>query len=737
MAAIEERDGVRFYVDRTSPLQPDPADPDARASAADVPAACDAALDGRDRRPARLARRHRGLREADAELAALAAARRRAGGGRCRPRACASGATFALIELAWARGGAARPRGADCADAPPARGPLLVHDRRAAGAARRARSASTRPPPATGPAATGSGSGRSSGGGWRRRRCCCRGARARWPRRRDAAAPTRSSCRCRSRRAARRGRARHRRGHLRREPARRRASTACWRRGAPRAAPDEELVVAGLDGAATERRALTGHARRATSTARCCAARACSSRRRGARTTGSPSSRRWPTAACWSPRRRRARTPRCRWRGRSTRAWCPTTSSARSASRSTTLRPATPSARRERAGAVAARGGRPRRGRAAAPAVTVARMTPVAGQSILITGAAHGIGAEVARRLAARGARVSLVGLGADELRRVAADCPGATVFDGDVTDQEALDAAVAGTVEALGGIDTVIANAGIAAPGFVRTMDPASFERVIEVNLLGVWRTVRACLPHVIERRGYVLPRRLGGGDPARCRDRRPTARRSPGVEAFGNALRVEVAGLRRRRAASPTSRGSIPRWCAAPTAPSSERPCARCSRARSPRPIRSATPPEAVVRGIEQPQPHRRLPALAAGADGAPPAAPVADRARDEARHRGVRPARRARGRRARLDPVRRRRAPARLAGRVAASLTRRRALAQRRELRPRARVGDLLRRQPRAPRGRDRRTAAGRGCAPSGRRSRPGSARRPRPPRGRGAR
>jgi NAD(P)-dependent dehydrogenase (short-subunit alcohol dehydrogenase family) len=170
-------------------------------------------------------------------------------------------------------------------------------------------------------------------------------------------------------------------------------------------------------------------------------------------------------------------------------------------------------------------------------------MTPLAGQSVLITGAAHGIGAEVARRLAARGARVSLVGLGADELRRVAADCPGAVVFDADVTDQEALDAAVAGTVEAFGGIDTVMANAGIASPGFVRTMDPAAFERVIEVNLLGVWRTVRACLPHVIERRGYVLPvASMAAIVPGPGLAAYATAK--TGVEAFGNALRVEVQG-------------------------------------------------------------------------------------------------------------------------------------------------------------------------------------------------
>jgi NAD(P)-dependent dehydrogenase (short-subunit alcohol dehydrogenase family) len=168
-------------------------------------------------------------------------------------------------------------------------------------------------------------------------------------------------------------------------------------------------------------------------------------------------------------------------------------------------------------------------------------MTPLSGQSVLITGAAHGIGAEVARRLAARGARVSLVGLGADELRRVAADCLGSIVFDADVTDQEALDAAVAGTVEAFGGIDTVFANAGIAAPGFVRTMDPAAFERIIEVNLIGVWRTIRACLPHVIERRGYVLPVAsmaaivppvgLGAYGAAKS-----------GVENLGHALRAEM---------------------------------------------------------------------------------------------------------------------------------------------------------------------------------------------------
>jgi NAD(P)-dependent dehydrogenase (short-subunit alcohol dehydrogenase family) len=169
-------------------------------------------------------------------------------------------------------------------------------------------------------------------------------------------------------------------------------------------------------------------------------------------------------------------------------------------------------------------------------------MTPLSGQSVLITGAAHGIGAEVARRLAARGARVSLVGLG--DLAAVAADCPGSVTFEADVTDPDALNAAVDGTVEAFGGIDTVFACAGIAAPGFVRTMDPESFERIIEVNLIGVWRTIRACLPHVIERRGYILPVAsmaaivppigLGAYGAAKS-----------GVESLGHALRGETQGF------------------------------------------------------------------------------------------------------------------------------------------------------------------------------------------------
>jgi NAD(P)-dependent dehydrogenase (short-subunit alcohol dehydrogenase family) len=168
----------------------------------------------------------------------------------------------------------------------------------------------------------------------------------------------------------------------------------------------------------------------------------------------------------------------------------------------------------------------------------------VRGKTVLITGAARGIGAETARRLAARGARLSLVGLEPELLESVAAECGDAAWFEADVTNREALESAVDGTLERFGGIDVVMANAGIGAAGTVRGMDPAGWERVIEVNLLGVYRTINVCLPHVIERRGYVLPV-ASIAAAIHTPGMSAYSATKAGVEALGDSLRGEVKHL------------------------------------------------------------------------------------------------------------------------------------------------------------------------------------------------
>jgi len=167
----------------------------------------------------------------------------------------------------------------------------------------------------------------------------------------------------------------------------------------------------------------------------------------------------------------------------------------------------------------------------------------IEGKVVLITGPARGIGAETARMLAARGARLSLVGLEPELLAALAAELgEGHVWFECDVTDQTALERAVASTVEALGGIDVVIANAGVACNGTVAIGPIEALVRIIDVNLTGVVRTVSATLPHVTERRGYFLLVSSAAAL-APFPGISTYAAAKSGVEQFGNVLRLELA--------------------------------------------------------------------------------------------------------------------------------------------------------------------------------------------------
>lgn len=171
-------------------------------------------------------------------------------------------------------------------------------------------------------------------------------------------------------------------------------------------------------------------------------------------------------------------------------------------------------------------------------------MASVDGKVVFITGGAAGVGAEVARRLHAKGARLLLTDVDSGALASFAAALGGDRVLTvtADVRDLPAMQAAVDAGVQRFGGVDVVVANAGIASYGSVLQVDPAAFKRLMDVNVLGVFHTVRAALPAIVERRGYVLVVSSLAAFTA-APGLAPYNASKAAVEQFANALRLEVA--------------------------------------------------------------------------------------------------------------------------------------------------------------------------------------------------
>jgi NAD(P)-dependent dehydrogenase (short-subunit alcohol dehydrogenase family) len=174
-------------------------------------------------------------------------------------------------------------------------------------------------------------------------------------------------------------------------------------------------------------------------------------------------------------------------------------------------------------------------------------MTSLHGKVVFLTGGARGIGAEVAHRLRNKGAKLVLTDLDKAALATLAAQLGGeerVLTVVADVRDLAAMQAAAAAAVERFGGIDVVVANAGIASYGSVLQVDPEAVKRVLDVNLLGVFHTVRATLPALIDRRGYVLIVSSLAAFAA-APGMAPYDMTKAGNEHLANALRLEVGHL------------------------------------------------------------------------------------------------------------------------------------------------------------------------------------------------
>lgn len=164
------------------------------------------------------------------------------------------------------------------------------------------------------------------------------------------------------------------------------------------------------------------------------------------------------------------------------------------------------------------------------------------GRIAVVTGAARGVGAAVARELSGRGMRVALLGRELGTLQEVSVGLSGdSCCIEVDVTDEAAMRGAARSVEERLGPVSVVVANAGIAAAGPFATCDAALWNRVIEVNLIGSAATARVFLPHLVRTRGYFLQvasTAAFGSAPlmsAYCASK-------AGVESFAQALRAEM---------------------------------------------------------------------------------------------------------------------------------------------------------------------------------------------------
>lgn len=167
----------------------------------------------------------------------------------------------------------------------------------------------------------------------------------------------------------------------------------------------------------------------------------------------------------------------------------------------------------------------------------------IAGKTAFVTGAARGIGAGIAERLHRKGANVALVGLEPERLSALANRLGDrAIAIEADVSDFDAMQAAVAETVERFGGIDVGVANAGISFTGPLATAPIEQVERTFAVNLLGVWRTDRALIEQITSKQGYLVNiASLAAASHAPMMG--PYSSTKAGVEALTNVLRMELA--------------------------------------------------------------------------------------------------------------------------------------------------------------------------------------------------
>lgn len=176
----------------------------------------------------------------------------------------------------------------------------------------------------------------------------------------------------------------------------------------------------------------------------------------------------------------------------------------------------------------------------------------LAGHRALVTGGGSGIGAAICRRFAEEGARVAVLDLDEDAAARVAEEIDG-IAFTADVTDAEALKRAVDDAASSLGGLSLLCNNAGTSSQTPLAEWDPAEWDRLVRVNLTGVFNGMRAAVPHLLRSPGaaVVNTASISGTRPAA--GEAPYAAAKAGVAALSASAALEYGPRIRVNAVSP----------------------------------------------------------------------------------------------------------------------------------------------------------------------------------------
>lgn len=163
---------------------------------------------------------------------------------------------------------------------------------------------------------------------------------------------------------------------------------------------------------------------------------------------------------------------------------------------------------------------------------------------IVITGATGGLGRAAAQALREKGAKLALLDMDLDVVNKMAAELGDSSVVEGwsvDVCSLSSVEAAMAEAAQHFGGLDVVVAGAGVSSVVALEHIDMDNFARVIDINLNGVARTFRAALPYIKERQGYLLAISSMAAFVHSPLNAAYTASKA-GVLAICNSLRIEL---------------------------------------------------------------------------------------------------------------------------------------------------------------------------------------------------